>query len=299
MDLVLGLDVGGTSSRALLTTLEGARAGYGRAGAGSPVAVGAEAAAANVAEAVRAALSDVDTNRVKAAVIGAAGAAGSTVFQDLFPRLGLNCPVRVVGDVVVAFASGSTSSRGTVLIAGTGAVAAEVEGFTEIRVGDGLGWLLGDLGSGFWLGREAASATARTLGKRDIHLTAGRLAELVSAEIGETDPDAFVVKVHAGPPRALARLAPLVTRAAEEGDPVALRIVESASAHLIESVSRVREPAERTPIVLAGSVLAHCGPVRERVRRGLAQGWPGAPLSAALPGETGAARLAATLVERA
>ena len=37
--LVLGLDVGGTASRALVTTLDGTRVGFGRAGAGNPVTV--------------------------------------------------------------------------------------------------------------------------------------------------------------------------------------------------------------------------------------------------------------------
>lgn len=41
------------------------------------------------------------------------------------------------------------------LVAGTGAIAAEVRDLRLDRVADGHGWLLGDAGSGFWLGREA------------------------------------------------------------------------------------------------------------------------------------------------
>lgn len=288
MELVLGIDAGGTASRALVTTVEGTRVGYGRAGAGNPVAVTPEVARANVGQAIAAALSDVDRSRIGAAVMGAAGLAGSNIFEKLLPSLGLDCPQRVVGDVVVAFAAGTTAPRGTVLIAGTGAVAAQVDGFDEVRVADGLGWLLGDLGSAFWLGRKAASVTAKALSLR----TKGKLIEAISDAIGETDPDGFVVAVHARPPRDLAALAPIVSEAALAGDPLALSIVDEAAGHLIATAGEVRAPGDTEPIVLSGSVLAHSAPIRSRVTRSLAENWPEAEVTFAAPGEVGAARLA-------
>lgn len=289
MQLVLGLDVGGTASRALITTVDGTRVGYGRAGAGNPVAVTPSVAAANVGAAITAALSNLDAASISAAVVGAAGAAGSNIFEKLLPSLGIHCPLRVVGDVVVAFAAGTSEPRGTVLIAGTGAVAAAVDGFDEVRVADGLGWLLGDLGSGFWLGRRAASATARALVARED----GFLVKRVAAAIGESDPDRFVIAVHSRPPRELAALAPLVTEAALAGDPLAVSIVAKAADHLVATTAQVRGAADDVePIVLAGSVLANSEPIRSRVRQRLAELWPGADVSGAEPGEVGAARLA-------
>ena len=288
MRLVLGVDVGGTASRALVTTTDGTRVGYGRAGAGNPVAVPPEVARANVSGAIAAALSNVDRDRIEAAVVGAAGAAGSDIFEKLLPTLGLDCPLRDVGDVVVAFAAGTTARRGTVLIAGTGAAAAEVDGFTQVRVADGLGWLLGDLGSGFWLGRQAASLTARALSLG----TKGMLIERVANAVGETDPDGFVVAVHARPPRELGGLAPLVTEAALAGDELALSIVDEAARHLVATTGQVRAPGDAAPIVLAGSVLAHSEPIRSHVGKRLAELWPEAAVTLAASGEIGAARLA-------
>ena len=288
MKLVLGVDVGGTASRALVTTADGTRVGYGRAGAGNPVSVPPEVARANVSDAIATALSNVDRDLVEAAVVGAAGAAGSDIFEKLLPSLGIDCLLRVVGDVVVAFAAGTTAPRGTVLIAGTGAAAARVDGFTQVRVADGLGWLLGDLGSGFWLGRRAASLTARALSLG----TKGKLIESVAEAVGETDPDSFVVAVHARPPRELAALAPLVTEAALAGDEIALSIVEDAACHLVATTGQVRSPGDAEPIVLAGSVLAHSGPIRSRVDKRLAELWPEAEVTFAASGEIGAARLA-------
>jgi N-acetylglucosamine kinase-like BadF-type ATPase len=312
MKLVLGVDVGGTASRALITTVDGTRVGHGRAGAGNPVAVTPEVARANVSEAITAALSDMDRDwtparagdhprsgqtrppamrhagKIAAAVVGAAGAAGSDIFHKLLPTLGLDCPLRVVGDVVVAFAAGSTAPRGTVLIAGTGAAAARVDGFEEVRVADGLGWLLGDLGSGFWLGRKAASVTAKALSLR----TKGFLIEAISSAIGESDPDGFVIAVHARPPRELAALAPIVSEAALAGDPLALSIVDEAAGHLVTTVGEIRAPGETEPIVLSGSVLAHSEPIRSRVAKRLMELWPAAEVTFAAPAEIGAARLA-------
>ena len=113
MTLVLGLDVGGTSSRALITTLDGARVGFGRAGAGNPVSVPLADAVASVAAAVRAALSGLDPAAVRSAVMGIAGTGRFTdpvvaaAYGQAFAGLGVTVPVRPVGDVVVAYAAGT------------------------------------------------------------------------------------------------------------------------------------------------------------------------------------------------
>ncbi|THV29499.1 N-acetylglucosamine kinase [Glycomyces paridis] len=302
MRLVLGLDVGGTSSRAVTTTLDGEIVGRGRAGGGNPLAVPPELAAAEVARALRGALAGTDPSDVEAAVLGLAGVGGfdrpetAAAFRRAWDAAGLRCEVRAVGDAQVAFASGTTEPLGTVLIAGTGSAAARVDGDRLTRVGDGLGWLLGDRGSGFWIGRRAAADTAARLQARLPHTG---LTALVAAAVGEhgsptagTDSDAFVSAVHSRPPRGLDRLAPLVTEAAAAGDAHALAILDEAAAHLAAAVALVRDPGERTPIVLSGSVLRESAPVRDGVRTRLAEAWPDATVTAAGPAEIGAAQLA-------
>ena len=49
------------------------------------------------------------------------------------------------------------------LIAGTGSAAGLVRDHRLVRTADGHGWLLGDDGSGFWLGREAVRSVLRKL----------------------------------------------------------------------------------------------------------------------------------------
>lgn len=289
--LVLGLDIGGTATRALVTTLDGARVGYGRAGAGNPVTGPREQALANIRAAVDAAMSNVDSKDIRAAVIGAAGSAH---LQTLKIPWGVPVEARIVGDVVVAFAAGTSADRGTVLIAGTGAVAAQIEADQMTRVADGLGWLLGDLGSGFWLGREAARHTARAL--QAGHLSS--LAKLVAEAVGETEPDPFVVALHHRPPRDLAGLAPLVTAAAAEGDPAATAIVREAGTLLAATVAEIRDPGDISPIVLSGGVLLQSAQLRDSVHTALKNQWPTCDVLLAEAGEVGAARLAARSVSR-
>jgi glucosamine kinase len=293
--LVLGIDIGGTSTRALLAAPDLTRVGFGCAGAGNPVTVPPDQVAANLAAALRQALSDVDPGAVGAVVAGAAGAAHPGPVERAVRAEGITCPVRVVGDAVTAFAAGTDEPAGTVLICGTGAVAASVDGDRLVRTADGLGWLLGDLGSAFWIGREAAVAAANA---RYDSRPPTAFARAVEAALGTgrptgvstVDGDAVVTAVYRREPRELAALAPLVTEAAGAGDATAERILDEAAQHLVATVTRVLGPG---PLVLAGGVLRHCARVRQGLLRHLGTG---VPTSIALPGEAGAARVALRLL---
>ncbi|GAA3474737.1 N-acetylglucosamine kinase [Nonomuraea roseola] len=337
MAMVLGVDAGGTSTRAAVLSLEGEVVGRGLAGCGNPMAAGARVAFGNLRTAVEQALGAADRSLIKRGVVGLAGsgllrepsamAAFTAVFSDL--------PVvpRAAGDVVVTFAAGTPAADGTVLVSGTGAIAAKIIDRAQGRLADGYGWLLGDEGSGFWLGRAAARVTVRELNAG----TPGLLTRLVTEHLlpssppfvhhppgdstapalshlppgdsaGAADRDAtglgrvdqvgelvdrIAATVQSRPPLALAELAPLVSRAAADGDPAALSIVEAAATRLARTASEVREPLDRSPLVLAGSVLTSGGPVQQSVRELLGRRWAAAPITVAKDGAGAAAWLAA------
>ncbi|MFI6390736.1 N-acetylglucosamine kinase [Nonomuraea sp. NPDC050540] len=252
MMLVLGVDAGGTSSRAVVATLGGQVLGRGRAGCGNPAACPPREAFHQVGKAIAEALTASGPGDVRAAVIGLAGVEGlSEGLTAHFP-----VPPRVVGDVVVAFAAGTPAASGTVLISGTGAIAAKIIDHEIAVAADGHGWQLGDEGSGFWIGRQAARSAVRG--------TPGTLTAYVLKRLGVREPERVAVAVQAAAPLALAELAPLVSRAAGEGDPAAVQIVERAAGLLARTFREVHAPG--TPAVLAGSVLTSEGPVRRAVR---------------------------------
>ncbi|MGI5152704.1 N-acetylglucosamine kinase [Plantactinospora sp. CA-294935] len=284
---VLGADCGGTATRVVLATVDGRIVGRGRARAGNPVATDPAGAAAALGEAGRAALHGYDPSRVVGAVVGLAGVARlaepevSARYAAQWSRLGLSCPLHPVGDAVVAFAAGTPAGCGTVLIAGTGAVAAEVHNGAVGRTADGLGWLLGDEGSGFWLGLAAARSTARALYRGP---PSGPLARAVATELGSTEPDGFVTRVYQVGRDRLAGLAPLVGTAARDGDPDATAILETAAERLAGTLLSLH-PAPG-PVVLAGGVLAGVPEIRTAVQDRLVDrlGRPGVPAGDAAAG---------------
>lgn len=303
-DLALGLDIGGTSTRALAVDSAGRRCGYGAAGGGNPVSHPPQEAVSALSTAVRLALRDVDPRRVRTAVVGLAGGSSlaadprvSALFEAAWRGVGLRCPLERVGDVEVAFAAGAVEPDGTILVAGTGAVVARVRDRVRVESVDGHGWLLGDLGSGFWLGRQAVRAALASLdARRASTLLTGLVArELLGRDVeagtGRQEAEALIAAVHARPPVALARLAPLVGRAADAGDEVARGVVRAAVEHLVAAVTAVRDPTEATPLVVAGGVTDPGTAVGRALWSRLDALWPGMPRAAA-DGVAGAAWLA-------
>jgi N-acetylglucosamine kinase-like BadF-type ATPase len=303
--LLIGLDVGGTSTRALVTTADGIRLGTGRARGANPTSHPPATAAAELRAALDAALDGLDPSLVRAGVIGVAGIGkletspgAAAAFDNAWRAAGLGCGYRLVSDALVAYASGTAAPDGTALIAGTGAIAVSVRDRTLARVVDGHGWLLGDDGSGFWLGRSAARAALAVQdgAEPDGPLAASVRTHLlgspaIAANPRQTASD-IVQAVNAGPPVALAALAPLVF-AAYGTDPVADRIVAGAAEHLTATLALSRPGPSPEPVVLAGGLLTADTPLSAALRARIARQWPGVPVRTARDGAAAAAWLAA------
>jgi len=315
--LVLGGDLGGTSTRILVVGTDGREHGRSTAGGGNPISHPAGAAAA-LGDALRTALAGVDPGRVKASVIGVAGRLAlrtplvAAQFGQAWADAGLTCDPGYVSDLEVAFAAGTPEPDGTVLVAGTGATAGAVTDHRLTRTADGYGWLLGDDGSGFWLGREAVRAALHTLdaGEPPGHLVGSLLRELDEAETVDKVPsaqarrgidrrrDRVIQAVNSRPGVQLSALAPLVTAAYRYGDPKARSIVERAAAALLATLSRIRDQGETTPIVLAGSLTTDTSPVGTTLRTLLSARFAG-PVRPARTGVGGAAWLALAALDPA
>ncbi|WP_084959101.1 N-acetylglucosamine kinase [Thermoactinospora rubra] len=265
---VLGVDAGSTSTRVAVHALDGTRIGYGTAGPGNPTAHGLDNAVAAIGTALEAALSGVDPAQVAASRAGVAGhvPALEEALAKLWAAHGVHVPPRVTGDVTVAFAAGTASPDGSLLLSGTGAVAARIAGFELDTIADGLGWLLGDAGSGFWIGREATKAVVHALDQGE---PGGALAAAVvrhflgeAAGVSGRELALRIVRLVQAEPMRLAAVSALVSAAAAEGDPAAVRVVEEAAERLAATVAVVHRGG---PVVLAGSVLTSECPVRRAV----------------------------------
>jgi N-acetylglucosamine kinase-like BadF-type ATPase len=284
VDLYLGVDAGGTRTRAAVIDRAGRVVGAADGGPGNPVSHPWPVVVAAVAATATAALDAVaaPASAVAAAVIGMAGtgvAPSRGMAVEIADRIGLARPPLLVGDAVVAYAAGTGEPDGCALIAGTGATAARIAGWQEVATVDGHGWLLGDAGSAFWLGRAAVRAALAAIeGHREpTALLAAVTAALLPAEPadGRGIRGALIAAVHAEPPVALARFAPLVSTAAADGDEVARRIVAAAVEALAGSMSGLRTTDDRTPIVVVGAVANGDGLLGAAVRAELDRRWPG------------------------
>lgn len=274
----LAIDAGGTSTRAVVLDASGQCLGYGTSGGGNPVSRGFEAALACLLEASLAALTDTGKPLAQAliAMAGASLELPLNLFSQGFSTLGLSAEVMIESDLLAAFYSGTCHDDGVALIAGTGAVGARVASSQLAQVADGTGWLLGDNGSGFWLGREVAQAVAAALDGRgrSTALTELMLAQL-EIPLDRNDhtqgrlraQQQLISKVYGQSAIELSRFAPLVFTAKD--DPVALAIIDRAADALARTLGAVM-PQEATlesahPIVFGGSVLTKGGAVASAV----------------------------------
>jgi N-acetylglucosamine kinase-like BadF-type ATPase len=267
-------------------------------------------AASRVAEAVTAALGALDARHAKHCMLGMAGVskfsdpAIAEVFDSSLRRIGLRCPITVVSDADVAYASATAEPNGTVLIGGTGSGATRISDHRTVATVGGFGWLLGDEGSAYWIGREAVRATLQVL---QAGAPVGPLANAVLTEaLGAADTSTMdqpvrervsarlITSANAEPPIRLARFASIVSATAAV-DQRAGEIVRRAAALLAEQAVAARAPGAHTPVVLVGSVIGPHSPVGVALRAILSADH-GLTVLCAEDGAAGAAWLAARAV---
>lgn len=305
--LLVGVDVGGTATRAAVAdNRSGIVLGVGQESGGNPNVVGADAATNRIRAAVDAALrqaGDTAATRadVRGMVLGMSGY-GTARSTPEFARSccpdGVDVMPRIVSDVAVAYSSATAEPHGYVVVAGTGAVAAEIDQAEIVRRRDGWGWLLGDQGSGFWLGREAVRATLAELERASVRPLAGTrperspLAATVLDWFSVDDLDDLLAAAYGTEPRSLADLAPLVT-ALSCRDTAAAGLCQRAGELLADLIDSL-DPAMDRPVVTGGSVLQHADGVRSALIDRLGRGPRPVPGTGEATSGTGRAILTAS-----
>ncbi|HZY66975.1 MAG TPA: BadF/BadG/BcrA/BcrD ATPase family protein, partial [Devosia sp.] len=246
---ILAIDVGGSTSRATLVDRAGNCLGQGRNKGGNPGSNPPELAAAAIIAASEAAIADagLPEMEIELALIAMAGPrihVAQARIEEAFVRMGLTGPLIFTGDLQAMLASVTAALSGYCIVCGTGAGAVRMRNGAIDKVVDAAGWLLGDAGSGYWLGHQAARAVTADLEGRGepTALTRAVLAELDIPWSDERAPDSrpnplrhLVDKVYAMRPIELARFAPAVI--ANRTDPVAARLLAEAEGYLIKDFS--------------------------------------------------------------
>ncbi|MEA5117098.1 MAG: BadF/BadG/BcrA/BcrD ATPase family protein [Propionicimonas sp.] len=267
MGYVIAVDGGGTSTRAVVADTDGHCLGYARAGSGNPISAGHELAAGSFVGGISAALDQAgvaggDVDCVLFSMAGGITTGGVPAFVRRLQEIGIDRPPVQRGDLLGSFCSGTWELDGYGLASGTGAGAVRITGSAITGISDGLGWLVGDEGSGFFLGSQAVRAALADLDRRG---PATALTELIVRDLG-IDPDrepeqegrvAVLVKalpvIYQLRPVELARCARYVFEVGD--DPVAGAIRERAAEGLARSLRAIVVPEVSGPVVFGGSVL--------------------------------------------
>ena len=160
-------------------------------------------------------------------------------------------PVRVTWDGETAWLGAFCAEPGIAVFAGTGSGALGCDGDRWARAG-GHGFLLGDEGSAYWIGRAAANAALRW---EDGMGGSAALRDAVVAASGR-DLAGLIEDVHSHPAERgrLASLAPVATALAGQ-DEAARRIALEAAGHLAELAAAVRRRLGPLPVCGMGGVL--------------------------------------------
>lgn len=262
MDIVLGIDGGGTKTVAVVMDGEGRVLGRGQAGSTNWNSVGVENAQANLRTAAGMALKSagLPASNLAAICIGASGVdrpEDRTRMQGWLRRLAPQAATAIHNDAVVALSAGTGGDvYGLVLISGTGMI---VYGFDRVgrsRRAGGTGALLGDEGSGYAIGSAILSAVLWAADGRGPETA---LTQAVLDQLGLAQPSDLIPWTYTDTAwERFASLAPQAIRCAQEGDPVALAILERAAQGLAVAVQAVAvglAMGDAFPLVMAGGLL--------------------------------------------
>lgn len=303
--ILLGIDCGGSHTAVVVGDRQG-RVISRAEGPGSAMRPGgADRSAAVIQDVARRAAAQAKLSLpANVALVGAAGAGRAPEQQALAEAItaaGVAERVDVRSDIEIALAAAFGDTPGVLINAGTGSIAyARAQDGTLHRSG-GYGWQLGDEGGGYWLGRRALAAAARS---HDGLEESSTLLERLLVALGLQTFDDLIRWTATATPAQVAALAPHVLNAALEGETVAQRIVADAAvelSHLVKVLTRHFSGKEPIKMATTGGLLRPGSPLLAALRLSLAEELPRARLSesgSSVDAPVGALRLAAQLLKR-
>ena len=276
--LGLGLDVGGTATRWALCDRDGAVVASGKAPAASGHVFRADAAAAVDAmlAAVRNGLAGRPVAGLLAGVTGVddTGAEAAALAGRMARAVGAEPPAcALANDVALAVLTRFGPGDGVVVYAGTGAVGALIDRDWQLQRVGGMGHIIDDAGSGYWIGREALQWLARRM-----DATGGwpktPLADAIAAQVGgNTWPD-LRRYAYSDPRTNVAEITRAVIGSASDDD-AAAGILDRAAVALTDMAARLLGRAPAVPaFALMGGIFAAHPPLTAAVQSAFAARWP-------------------------
>jgi N-acetylglucosamine kinase-like BadF-type ATPase len=256
---VLGLDAGGTKTVCLLANADGHIISSARRGGANLQASGELEVEKVLHDVMEETIGDRDVAPA-AICLGIAGVDrrhDADIIRGIMRRIGYKARILVVNDALVALEAGAPGQPGVVIISGTGSIAYGRNAKGHAARSGGWGYVLGDEGSGYWIGRAALRAVLHAADDRGPRTA---LTPLLLDHFGVSEPQELIHEIYQTnlKPAAFGALATCVHRAFVEGDAVAAGILRGAAHELESSAMSVARRLDLIgtpfPFILAGGI---------------------------------------------
>jgi N-acetylglucosamine kinase-like BadF-type ATPase len=258
---VLAVDGGNSKTIAIVADVGGGILAAAQAGGSNYQSIGRRAASELLAGLIGEVMGQAGIARVAASCYGLAGADRDkdfAVFREILAPLDPAEKTVLVNDTILALRAATPDGVGVALIGGAGSNCIGMDQAGRVRKASGLGPLAGDRAYAGALVLDAVAAALKGVDGRGPRtaleakfkaaLQIEELEDIIEFEFFDNRRDFH-----------LARLAPLVFAAADEGDAVALAILRDHGAAVAQAVLAVLRglfrPADAVPLALGGSVL--------------------------------------------
>ncbi len=270
MTYVIGIDGGGSTVRVVVVKPDLTVVGKSSGETVNPSVIGQEKAIQRIRDKIHEAISNagLQAEDIDAISLGIAGTAKSYPkdwLREIAVAVTPQAHIVPASDYEIALVGAHGKPEGVLILAGTGSVAYGVNDKGEsVQIG-GWGYLLGDEGSGYWLGTEALKAITRAADGRspETILSSVLLEKLDISEVQSLISWLYNPQVYRTPD--VAKLAPLVLEQAANGDDVAQEIVGRGADELANHVQTVirRLNMENPPIAFTGGLLSKPNPLSD------------------------------------
>jgi len=276
---VIGIDGGGTKTKALLATPEGEVLAEANTGPSNPQIVGFDRAAHSIFNLVRECCGKISqpVKTVKSIVAGIGGVGRAEDKAQLKEALRsvsvYTRNIQLEHDARVALEAALPWRPGIVLISGTGSIAFYRTKDNDFLRSGGWGRVLGDDGSGYAISREALRAVMlASEGRGKATILSEKVLDFFKIELPEHLISA-IKRVNGD----IASIAPIVLESAKEKDAVSVKILENGAKDLVELIQTLLKqnaPEGRITVAFEGGLLDNPNIYSNIVRKKLKEKFP-------------------------
>ncbi len=274
----LGVDGGGTNTRAVMADESGRTLAQGHAEAANYHRVGLESAVNAITKAVHEACdkAGITPEQITAACFGLAGVSHPDHHRTMLTALKAALPLSDIlleTDARIALAGATDLRPGVVIIAGTGSIACGINTHDEFARAGGWGPVMGDEGSGTYIGKRALEAVMEAFDGRGRRT---KLTDKVLHHFKVSTPSELPGVIYSSSINAMrevAQLSRVVVEAAEEGSLTARAILDGAASELARAavavIEQLRMQSDSFRVACVGGVFESgewvTGPLRKAV----------------------------------